>query len=689
MTKRIIVILYSIVPLIGGIFSFSVIMDFESDTPLRGNDVLWIRSGSEQSSFSDAAGRQFSEKLHREIESRSLNIALVTPLEENPDGGNHLDFLLTNTGDPSAAWATQDYSSFNPRYHVAVGRLAPDRADPRGIYLVFGDQQRIRGLADSLAQPGLTITQYQLLAPSNLWRVYGSSSLLIAWVATVVTVSFASGTAAVVGSRRYARKRLYGWSRSRTLITETRRIVAVVGASTVAMLIAAALCLWPFNGLASFGIFAALAVGITLVTAIPMTLAHLASIVALYCVPISDGLKGRLPVRFAFSSLIAVKVVGLALLMSTLAYVPSVGALAQQYLRSTSEWNRIPEAAFVSLRAEAGTQEMMHGVSPWVLEELRAGNIILSHAETVTDVIEDLDHIDPMSFIGTPVMYVNDTYLAQFSDQLPEVVAWRQKTHPALNHAHVFVPDGVELTSQQLENIIPHDVPEEFASTTERHAYSPPGDVFRLGDSHLDDAEYVRDPIVVFLPDRLLEQTGQMMTAWATSNGVAVKDQSAAESRLRDSDADHFVLPLARGREVHAAHRAKNLSELRMTSYTTGIYILVLGFAVLAFALVFSRENGQKIFRRVVHGWPKLRGARLGLIATGLVGAIGVAIVFHGLVAVTQHAQDRLLDTATYSSQIRWFAVAGFGALAAFVIFSVVALSRAARREIKERSRTP
>lgn len=664
-------------------------MDFESDAPLRGNDVLWVRSGPEQSSFSDAAGRQFSEKLHREIESRSLNIALVTPLEDDPDGGHNLSFLVTNTEDPSAAWATRDYSSFNPSYHVAIRQLAPDQADPRGIYLIFGDPQRIQGLADSLAQPDLTITQYQLFSPSNIWRLYGSSSLMIAWVATVVTVSFAAGTSAVLGSRRYARNRLYGWSGARTLVIDARRSLTVVGASTVVMLLAAVLCLWPFNGLASFGIFAALATGITLVTAIPMILAHLLSIVALYCVPIPLSLKGRLPVRFAFSTLIAVKVVGLALLMSTLAYVPSVGAVAQQYLRSASEWNRVPDTAFIRLRAEAGPQETMRSVSPWILEELHAGNLILSHTDTLTDVIEDLDHIDPMSFIGAPVMFINDTYLAEFANQLPEVAAWRKNTDSALNHAHVFVPDGVEVTSEQLENTIPPDLPEEFASTTERHVYSPPGEVFILGDSRLDNAEYIRDPIVVFLPDPLLERAGETLTAWAGGNGGAVKDQAAAESRLRDSDADHFVLPLARGREVHAAHRAKTLSELRMLSYTTAIYILVLGFALLAFAVVFCRENGQKIFRHVVHGWPTLRGARLGLIATGLIGAFGVVLVFHGLGSITQHAQDLTLDAATYSSQVRWFAVAGFGALASFVIFSVVALSRAARREIKERSRTP
>lgn len=671
------------VPLMAAIFAFAALWSIETDSPIRSNQVLWIATNlGDTAASTPESDPELSQKLEEEARIRHLNIAKVQDNRRSPVSGAELQLLVTNPDDSSRRLLEDGYRSFNPDYRVDVTEWKSRAEDPRAYYLLFGDRASIRGLADSLQRPEYTITQFALYSPSNIVRVYGLSPLTLALLSSLVAVFCTTFAASIAQSKKNARFRLAGWPVWHIVIQDIRDGVLPCGVGALGVFGAAAIALWFYNELASFDIYLAVSAALMAVYLTGIIASRLLALALLSLLPVPEALKGRKPTRLIYTLLFLLQVSCIFLVIGSVSAWFTDYGLVTSHVRAHNEWNKTPHAAFIPVTGSTSGGGSEESIGTWLASEASRSNLIVSQADVYQ---QDMDE-NGIPKSSVPIHYINSEYLRHHTIQgiSEQIESGKRNGNETIL---AFVPEGIDPRYLATTSLLPVGVPENSVENARVLPAGEVGDVFTYGDVQSITEQFVKNPIVVYIPDEVLIKSPNTLYSWATGGGLLLLNGDEAIPRLHSSPADHYVASVLPGQALQSHGLTVSLSQLNLTGFAILVYSAVAAFACIAFAAAYCTARKDRLLRRELSGWRRFSAARTALIAESL--AWCSVPVFTG--ALIMRAEDPMvlvrMSSATNDSYIRFMTFAGCLWGSMLFALSCGAISYFARRVIQEQGR--
>lgn len=668
---------YGLIALLSAIAVFAQLHETDSEMTLGSRHILWITEA--HSGFSP---EDFHDRLGEELQDRGINAARLDFDAADPVRSQVLQLRIGNSDLPSARWADEGYPVFDKGQHVTVEIVDKPLADPRGIYMIYGPEASKEGLLESLVETGYGGTQRTLYADRDMVEYLRGSPFAWAFSASVLGIAFAVMASAVMGSRVYAQRFLFGSSPLGVYAREARSALLTVLTSFVVVQAVAAVALLLYNGMAFYGLFWSISLLVTAVITALILMAHLAAVLLVSRVEIPEALKGRQPVRSSYAAVSLVKIGCLVGLLSLMQLSFSTAGLMADHRSSSALLGSLGQTSYIDQRG--GTQEEadQRSMGEWLREEIARDNVIVAQNQRLMKRGPDFN---PISL--TPVLVVDQNYLRLHADQAPEAAQWvLQEEHR--DQPAVFLPGGGHMTRDELEEVVPYEFPEQRLADFTEHGIPEGRDVFTYGSSLTPDPLRVRDPLMVYLPQTDLLASASTVAAWATQGGALIEDRDGVMERLAASPARTLIASI----KPVAVHQASYLKEygadLRTSLYGAVAFGVVLVLALLAYAVLYCRENGQEIFVKHLSGWGffgtfrALLGVEV-LVMAGVVAYQAYRTVGEGRGMLSVGANDGVVaDFLRFS----WGAIGALVLLDLALLLSALLIS--SRRDITERTRT-
>lgn len=540
-----------------------------------------------------------------------------------PGERRHLYLAVGRPDATPAGWLRDGYPAFGPQGRTDVHDLADlGLVDPRGYYVVFGDDRGRDALTAELRRLGYVVETRAYYAPAAIAQWVAGQPLGVGLLVVTLLVVVVVAAGVLGGVKSYAVQRLHGAAGGTLLLRDLRDVarVVLVAGGALALLVAAGLRLW--NGGAQWHAYATVALATAGALLLVVLVAHAAAIALTGRVPVLESLQGRLPAHGTTAAVYLVRVPALVLAVSA-AVTATVSATDVADRRAALDsWAAAGDAASLSfspMLSPAETRRLSVRAGEWLADEEAAGR-------TVMAVQDRLELLAPGA--TGDVLLVNSTYLAQ---QDVRTTDGERVTGPPTGTVLVLVPQDRAAGTAGLTRALaawarsgPGDATPTVTtltvpSGTELFTYAS-----RRGTSQ--GATLTGAVVVVVDAASGVVRPDDYM-AWASQGAVLVLEPQRALAQAQAAGLTDFVTSFRPAQQEAADVYAEVLRELRLHLANVVAALLVLLATAVGLGQVYTRSHAQRLFVTYVHGWSFVRTHR-GLLAVEgalLLGVVGAS----------------------------------------------------------------
>lgn len=595
------------------LLAFLVVSDLDEGTVLGSRTALRV-----DESDGSASGEEVVRALGEFAADRGAVIGRELPDLEDSEGRRHLYLAVGDPESDAASWLKDGYPDFSGRIVTEVHPLAElGNRDPRGFYYVFGSHAPDTDVAAEFASLGLRASTAHPLSPPELWSSYAEGPLSDAFLVTALALVTLTGASVLLGAKGYGVLRLQGMSLTGVFLRDLRllrRFWLIAAGLPTAVVLA---WLGVFNGWARLGLYTAVAVGIALVLELIVLAAHAAVLALTFRTGLRAALKGEVPARAVSLAAYAVRIPALLLVVGLLASVVAAGGDLLERRQTWQTYARTGDATGIRITGSVGIDEMPkmeRAVGRRIHQADRQGEIIMAGRLWLRDLLPE----------GVPgeLLVVNDSFLAEQPVLAPGGQRYRPgKTEGGTGDGKVrlLVPetlgDHVPLLRESTPGILRPENPDRIAlSDIETHPMKngqriftyTPGERFGPDGDGLDHS-FVRDPVVLVVPNGSDYLTQINYYAFATRNQVIFPDPQDVHDILREDAAMRtYIAALLPVKQKAAAAMSDAARDFRLQLFQLAAGTAVLLITATGVCIVHARKNAQAVFVRHLSGWPFL-----------------------------------------------------------------------------------
>lgn len=606
-------------------------------------------------------------------------IALTTPELRNPENGRS---MLLFAGSPEGQrWLSDGYPDISPSRHTRVGdaTATTDVPDPRGTYVVFGDEAVANELTDIVRGWGLDAITVRYFSAATLTEWVVSSQFLAIIGVTLALLALLGLSGAISGTRGYGIRRLRGANIGELLRLDARRYLRYLRFTGIAILgtvILGVAALWLYNGLNRIGViaeFTTLAAALALMT---VALAHIVGVAVAVRTSIPDAVSGRVTGSWVLGVTYLLRVPALLLLVVvSVSFTSAMGQLASDRADADSlSWRRADDAARVAINDRAVTSgEDTHSdadpVGHWLLSETARDNTVL--VEWVPSGIANAPVTDPEADAATPDgtvgtggvlvvdrAYATDQQLFQDADLAPDAVP----TGGAL----LLLPKRLEADRSEIlstffdtfdgvsgERAKASDLLGEIAAAEE-----PAGHSHFLYDANQGrGATSIGDVPVLILDDPATLYTEDAYAAAASRGGLLLRHLPGATERATQAGVAPLLMGISPIATQAAAAQADSAGAARRTLLTLVFAAAVVIASGIGLGRTYAAKHAQRLFVGYLRGRSAWHSARAFVTGEAILAA---AALGYSIVTTVDALSGGPIDALGTLRDQPWTALAGW-----------------------------
>ncbi|WP_017558056.1 hypothetical protein [Nocardiopsis baichengensis] len=570
--------------------------DFTAGDP----HMIWVRENSDISTVAEVSTAV-------EGVAKTTGSTIILEISDLRDPGNVRHFYIA-AGDPAgpgAEWLENGYPDFSPAMRTEVHSFSDlSLADPRGNYLIFGDEDDVSTVQGALADVGLTgdlvLNDGERMPHRGDYLLKGD--LFNALVTAALCIAVVVGSGVLLSARFYGVARLNGHSYLRILGCDLWRVVRVWAAAALAVTVLVLTFLGYYNGWAQLGAFAALTGSLVAGLTVVALAAHALALGMLHLSDVLSALKGRLPVR---STIVATYTVRIAVLVLAFGAIVALADSAREVDASQDGFDHFAEAGDTSqikflgsVRVEEMEEAFETDVGPWLREADADGRTILTSPGQADQ------YVPPGSpYPDFETLLVNDTYLRE-----QELFSPEGERHGPGESVRILVPESrADLAPTLAEGVqgwLDFETRDDDTVDIEVLALADGQQAFTYGRTDLADlttTPLLDDPVIVVIPNGMLPASSYAHRA--SQGHLLFRDPTDVETAIAQEPLSAYVNGLQPVALAAADQHDQLLSELRIRAANLAALAVVVALTGLAACLIYVRTRAQNIFARHISGW--------------------------------------------------------------------------------------
>lgn len=505
------------------------------------------------------------------------------------------------SGSLGAHWLERGYPDFTRSMSTLVRPMSDlDQYDASAEYQVFGRQNVATSFGTTLREAGFEVTSAAM--PSTLERTIGDGTSDLAGL--VVIVSLGCAVLCLVSTagapRRFAVRRVAGRGHLAALSLDLNAAGWSVGtAGALVMPIGSLLAV--YNGLArsaDFALVSAVAWGMLLM---PILFAHVVGGAIACRVPAAIAIRGRRPARSAFVLTVLARVPATVLVVTTCFDLVGSAAVvragdAERELRAAGDSVQLWVTG--ESRPERNTQAYWDRLGAFSGAGLTDGDALLAAVGELT--ASDGEPI--------PALYVDAGYLRRHV-----VTAIDGTRVDAGDHPVVWVPSTRSPDRERIVDEVRRWSLDRVSDDVESGILASGVDVYTYPDDG-SIAAWLRDPVVVVVPDPRAAFSEDQLGSWLSTGDVVFASEGRARTALRSAGlAAEISAVVGVGQEAAERARAARVAE-RIDAGVSATTLLTAAVLAALAAVVHRRRRGQAVFVRFASGWSWWRANRALLV---------------------------------------------------------------------------
>ncbi|ROS74050.1 hypothetical protein EDF24_3058 [Curtobacterium sp. PhB130] len=668
MVPRTIRAAYAVAPLVACVIAFLGLFQADQTGVLGASTSITAVGG---------AGSDNNARLAASLEETAgASIGtLVREVADRSSPSTERTLLVTGApGSVGAEWLERGYPDFTRSMTTSVRPMSDlDRYDASAEYQVFGGQRSTSAFEHTLRDARFSVTTVAI--PSVFERAMGSGFGDL--VGLVVIVSLGCAVLCLVSTagapRRFAVRRVAGRGRIAAVFLDlTAARWSVVAAGVLVVPVGASLAV--YNGFArpvEFALTGVVAWGILVA---PILLGHLVGAGIASRVPPSIAIRGLRPARSA-------------VVLTVLARVPAT------VLVVTTCFDLVGSAAVV--RAGGAERELRaagDSVQLWVTAEPRSERNTQAYWDRLgafagaglTDGDAFLAAVGELAAPGSepvPALYVDAGYLRRHALTALDGTRIQAGEDPV-----VWVPSVRSRAQEQIVDEVRGWSLDRVADDVGSGVLAGGADVFTYPDDG-NVAAWLRDPVVVVVPDPEAAFSEDQLGSWLSTGDVVFVSEGRARAALRAAGLSSEISAVVGvGQEAAERARAARVLERIDAGVLVTTLLTAMVLAVLA-AVVHRRREGQTVFVRFGSGWSWWRANRALLV--GEVAFLVTAVVVAGRELEERGIGRGGLNAATDPAAMSAPSAVPLAVAAAFMValVSTWALSSTSRRTVRTHGR--
>lgn len=668
MVPRTIRAAYAVAPLVACVIAFLGLFQADQSGVLGSSTSITAVGGA----GSDNNARLASSLEHT---ARASGGTLVREVADRASPSTKRTLLVTGApGSAGAEWLERGYPDFTRSMRTSVRPMSDlDRYDASAVYRVFGGQGPTRAFEDALREARFSVTATAEPSVLRLAISSGFGDL----TGLVVIVSLGCAVLCLVSTagapRRFAVRHVAGHSRLVAAFLDlTAMRWSVVAAAALVLPVAGLLAL--YNGFARPTGFAGVGAVAWGVLVAPIVLTHLLGATIACRVPPATALRGLRPARSAVVLAVLARVPATVLVVATCFDLVGSAAVvragdAERELRAAGHSVQLWVTA--EPRAERNTQAYWDRLGAFAGSGLTDGDAFLA-------AVGELRAPEGES---VPALYVDAGYLRRHTLTALDGTRVEAEDRPVVwvpsTRSHERDRIVEELRGWSLDRVADEVASGVLAGGTDAYTYPDDGDV----------APWLRDPVVIVVPDPRATFPDDQLGSWLSTGDVVFASEGRARTALRSAGLTSEISAVVGvGQEAAERARVARVAERIDVGVLVATLLTACSLAVLA-AVVHRRRHGQAVFVRFASGWSWWRANRELLVGelAFLVTAVVVAVRELSQRGVGRGGIDPASDPAAMSSPS-----AVPVAIAAALVVTVVstwALSWTSRRAVRTHGR--
>ncbi|MFC4507417.1 MULTISPECIES: hypothetical protein [Streptomyces] len=628
------------------VLAFLFVRGLDERGVLGNSAMVWVFDSDDS-----VSGANVAEAIASFSADRDITVAREVPDLRDPDGRRHLYLASGDLKSGAGKWLAGGYPEFSRNSRTDVHPIDEvGQRDPRGNYYVFGSPEAADKLIAEFSRLGMRASVSHPLSYSELAPIYSGSALLWSFCVVALAAVTMTGASVLLSAKTYGVLRLQGKSLTDLLLYDLRRLLAFwpMAAGTVAAVTIAFLQF--YNGLAWFALFASVAGVLAGLLVLLVVVTH-AAMISLTCkVEILRAIKGELPARAAMVSVYLIRVPALLLALSV---AMNVALAAQDVL--TRQENReayAKEADAVTIRLNGSlpgeSKQVITEVGSWLRRADVAGEVIVAGRR-------DLQSISPESRLPSgEILIVNETFISKQPVLDPSGHRYAQKEKKGKSpdsQVRVIIPESFDnrasAISAAISGVLSPDTDRQIRVTTLRakngqrfFGYSPGSQVYSAAHGPKEDRSFVREPVLVVIPNGSNVLTDDGYTAFASQDAVIFPDPDDALNAIEASKVNGLQTYVTAVRPIgqNSAIKLRDaVNELRLQLFNLVLAVAVLLIAGVGVCIIYSRKNAQGIFVRHISGW---RYAATHRFILSIEGAVAVVLATRVPFEVWQQNQE-------------------------------------------------
>ncbi|MFJ7153284.1 hypothetical protein ACIQVT_34655 [Streptomyces sp. NPDC100445] len=658
------------------VLAFLLVQALDESQPLGNSAVVDVL---------DSDNSVNSAQVIQTIKAFSIKHNVVVAREmtdlKNPDGLRHLYMAPSGTSTVATAWLNGGYPEFSKNYKTHVGPISEiEHRDPRGMYYVFGSSKAAEKLGFELDRLGLVTSVTHPLSYSELAEQYADDPLWWAFCTVALAALTVTGASVLLNAKSYGVLRMQGMSLVDILIRDLRQLTVFWLLAASAVVGAALTFLGLYNDFAWLELFTAVAVTIAgLLTALVLA-THAAALALTAKVDVLRALKGELPSRAASISVYLVRIPALLLTLSIATDVTLAARDVMAREENQHVYRKVGDAVSLRLNGAfaAHLDQLDKQLGPWLRDADRKGDVIVAGRRDL-QISAPGAHLPPGEII-----IVNDTYLSKQPVLDPAGRRYGSEVRnskdpdsrairliiptPLASHTQAITKATVEILDPDNSRHIPIKTLRSKADQS-LFVYNTGAQVYNSAHSPTDDRSFVRNPIVVAVPNGSHFLTNDAYDTFATQDGVIFPDPDDTLHSIEARKLQTYVIAVSSVAQKTARDYKDAVSKLRIQIFNLIVAVVVLLVAGVGICIIYSRKNAQGIFARHVSGWTYVATHRFILAVE-----VAIAIVFATRVPFEAWQQNQQLTKFAAAGTPAPFQPTHITALDLSVIMSVVGL---------------